>query len=265
MSTPVAWFITVEDTHTPASRAAGQLGPYGLTVKGQRWPENQSLGWLVSAQEAASAQAGVVVVAVSAVQWANPELRRSLALFRLALQTLRQRWINGFILLTGDSSKAATDQPDTTTFTTLLNDWTPLEGSTWPARVVARAHAPVAPKWPVRLNLHGHERLGVWLETHPVPLESSRGALVGVSGNQASIGFHAVGPKGRLPDRSINEYELKGLQFQAGNHDFTAWALQNPLAPDQSYFVRLDGEPDFLAVGSLPEGSPDDVSLIALR
>ncbi len=258
MADKCAWFINLEDNDTAARLAAGQLGPYGLAVKGQRWPaEDQA--WLASAQEAADAGAAVVLVIGASARHAEPAVRRGLALFRLSLQTRLNRAINGFVLMT--------DQPgasQTPARTSILGDWIPLDGARWQAKVVARAHAPVAPAWPVRLGLHAHERLGIWLETHPAPGTTAPGALLGVAGNDAAIDFHAVGPAGGMPERTVNEYELQGLQFEAGGQAFSAWGLRNAIAPDHRYYVRLDGEPDTLAVGTLPDGEPGDVSLIAV-
>jgi len=259
MADKCAWFINLDEDDAAARLAAAQLGPYGLAVKGQRWPAGDK-AWLGSAQEAADAGAAVVLVAGSPARQADAAVRRGLALFRLALQTRLGRAVNGFALLTGDPGAA--DEPPAAT--TVLGDWARLEGTRWQAKVVARAHAPIAPSWPVRLGLHAHERLGIWLEAHPAPGRTASGALVGVSGNGAAIDFHAVGPAGGMPERSVNEYELQGLQFEAGGRAFQAWGLRNAIAPDHSYYVRLDGEPDTLAIGTLPGGELEDVSLIAV-
>ena len=258
MAGKCAWFINLDEDDTAARLAAGQLGPYGLAVKGQRWPAEDK-AWLGSAQEAADAGAAVVLVIGSPARQAEAAVRRGLALFRLALQTRLGRAVNGFTLVTGEASGG-----EPAAGHTVLGDWSRLDGTRWQAKVVARAHAPIAPSWPARLALHAHERLGIWLETHPAPGDTAPGALVGIAGNDARIDFHAVGPAGGMPERTVNEYELQGLQFEAGGQAFQAWGLRNAIAPDHSYYVRLDGEPDTLAIGTLPGGEPEDVSLVAM-
>ena len=257
MTDKCAWFINLSDDENLAQAAAQQLRPYGLPVKGQRWP--QGLTWLAAAQEAAGAHAAVIVVIGSAQRFADPDLRRDLALFRLMLHSQTGHAVNGFTLLNGDPAPAA----EHTAALAILDDWEPLSGN-WPARLVARAHAPIAPAWPVHLGLHAHERLGVWLETHPHAGQTANGALVGVSGHDAKIDFHAVGPKGGLPSSTDNHYELKGLQFTAANAAFEAWGLRNPVSPDERYYVRLEGDPDLIALGTLPDGELQDVTLIRL-
>lgn len=257
MTEKCAWFINLSDDEHAAQAAAQQLKPYGLPIRGQRWP--QGLTWLAATQEAASANAAVIVIFGPASRYADPALRRDLAMFRLMLQTQTGRAINGFTLLTGDAPAT----PQATSRMAILDDWTPLpEG--WPAKLVARAHAPITPSWPVQLGLHAHERLGVWLAAHPQPGHTSPGALVGVAGEQSKIDFHAVGPKGNLPVNTDNQYELRGLQFTVADTAFEAWGLRNPIPADARYYVRLEGDPDLLAIGSLPDGEPDDVTLIRL-
>ncbi|WP_322997250.1 hypothetical protein [Castellaniella sp.] len=257
MTEKCAWFINLSDDEHAAQAAALQLKPYGLPIRGQRWP--QGLAWLAAAQEAASANAAVTVVFGLASRYADPALRRDLALFRLMLQTQAGHAINGFTLLTDDTPDAPQAMPGLA----VLDDWTPLSAG-WPAKLIARAHAPIAPRWPAQLGLHAHERLGVWLETHPQPGHTASGALVGVAGNQAKIDFHAVGPKGGLPSTTDNQYELRGLQFTVADTAFEAWGLRNLIPADERYYVRLEGDPDLLAIGSLPDGEPDDVALIRL-
>lgn len=259
MADKCAWFINLSDDEQAAQAAAQQLKPYGLPVKGQRWPAG--LAWLAAAQEAVAAGAAVTVLFGSAERFADPALRRDLALFRLMVQTQLGKPVNGYTVLSGETAQAQHPWPKGQA---VLDDWQPLAGSTWAAKLVARAHAPIAPVWPFRLGLHAHERLGLWLETHPSPNQSTEGAVLGVAGNQAKIDFHAVGPRGSLPARTDNQHELKGLCFQAANQDFNAWGLANTITPGHSYYTRLDGEPDILAAGTLPAGELDGVSLLHL-
>lgn len=265
MNTACIWLLFLDDAEPLGQSIARSLQPYGLPVKGCLWPKNEPMGWLHCAQEAAQAQASVVLVIASQASCQNPDTRRQLALFRLALHTLRKRWINGFILGADSNPIRNNISEPSLSGTGILDDWTALEGSGWPAKVVARAYAPKLAQWPVRLALHANERIGIWLETHPDPYQIAHGALVGVSGQDTSITFHAVGPKDALPERSVNEFELQGLTFEIGTHSFHAWALQNEIPVDHSYFVRLDKEPSVLAIGSLPNGNPDDVTLMHLR
>lgn len=263
MAQPCAWIIGVGAVEAAAKIAASQLRAYGLIIKGQKWPVGEKQAWLTSAHEAAVENARLIVIVVSAEDYQKPELRRELALFRLFLQTLNRSPVDGLVIMTDPSNAhdVRTELPGTA----FLGDFEIVQAVGWQAKAVARLHSPRKSKWPVRFDLYAQERIGVWLEIKPLPLENTTGCLVGVSGNDSHLSFHAVGEAGRLPDRSVNEYELKGIEFECAGHRFSAWGLQNTFTPKESYYVRLEGEPDILAIGLLPGGELSDVDLFCFR
>jgi hypothetical protein len=263
MTDKCAWLIAWGEGVDPAAQlVAGAARQYGLNIKGQHWPEKEKQAWLASAKEAAQAQAAVILLVTTHAVYAQPENRRALALFRLLLQSLLNRQVDGVVLLQGP--------PPTEPFPDLfgsevLGDWM-VVGPTdkWVARAVARAHVPTKSSLPLHLSIYAEERLGVWLELRPNKAEGSQGFIAGVSGAGADITFHAVGLSGRLPDKSVNEYELRGLKFDTEGIAFNAWGLQNKIAPEQSYFIRLEGEPDVLAFGALPGGEISELEFVRL-
>jgi hypothetical protein len=262
MANGCVWIIGIGEVDGVAQTVAAQLKPYGLAIEGQKWPVGEKQAWLASADAAAAQAAQVVIVVASKSDHDEPTTRRELAFFRLALQTQLGKPVAGFVILT-DAPETRNTLSANTPFS-ILGDWEVVSGGNWAAKVVARFHAPRQPKWPVKLGLIAREKLGVWLTVSPLASQSAEGCLVGVSGNEADISFHAVGPAGGLPETSINEYELKGIEFEAGGQPFKAWALQNTIGPDQAYYVRLEGEPSVIAVGQLPNGQVDGVDLIAV-
>lgn len=263
MADKCVWLIAWGEGVDPASQLiAGAARQYGLNVKGQHWPENEKQAWLASGIEAAAANAGIVLLVITHTLFAKPEVRRALALFRLFLQTRLGRHVDGFTMLQGPS----VDQPVTSSHATaVLDDWLVL-GPTdkWAAKAVARMHAPGKSILPFRFSVFAEERLGVWFELRPIRDALIQGCIAGVSGNNSKITFHAVGQAGHLPEKSVNEYELKGMKFEALGCEFEAWGLQNSLATDQSYFVRIDGEPQLLAVGPLPGGEVTEMDFVRL-
>jgi hypothetical protein len=263
MAQRCVWLIGVGDVDAVAQLTASQLRPYGLAIQGQKWPLGEKQAWLASAQEAAGANAGLVLLVSSPEDYKQPALRRELALFRLFLQTLVKSPVDGLVILT-DPSKAGEVKSDLPG-TGVLDDYDIVQGTGWQAKAVARLHAPRKPKWPARLGLFAQEKLGVWLEVKPQPNETTQGCLLGVSGNGSDISFHAVGASGRLPEKSVNAYEMKGIEFESAGQPFKAWALQNTLTASDAYYVRLEGEPDILAIGTLPGGELSDVDLFCLR
>lgn len=258
-----AWIIGIGEVEPAAQLVARQLKPYGVNVKGQKWPLGEKQPWLSSAQEAAGAGAHVVIVVASTENYNDKDRRRELSLFRIMLQTLLKQPVAGFVILTDSTGQLDNTAPFLGV--NILNDWEVVSSGTWPAKVVARLHVAQKLNWPIRLEIFAQEKLGVWLSVHPQPGYASQGCIVGVSGNSSDISFHAVGTAVRLPERSINEYELKGIEFDVDTEHFKAWAVQNTIGSDDAYYVRLEGEPDIIAVGGLPSGEIVDLNLLHFR
>jgi len=110
----------------------------------------------------------------------------------------------------------------------------PLADPTMPAKLVAKVHAP--PKEVLseyRLDVYGNPQIGQWFEVGSAQTNWP-GAMFGVEG--AEINFHAVGPKGSLPSQTVLQFAQKGLKMSLGGKEYIAWAVQNELNPQVSYF-----------------------------
>ena len=263
MADKCAWLIAWgKDVDPAAQLIAGAARQYGLNVKGQHWPENDKQAWLASGIEAAAANTGIVLLVITHSLFAKPEVRRSIALFRLFLQTRVGRHVDGFVMLQGER----VDQPHVPSQAVgVLDDWLVLGPTdSWVAKAVARMHAPGKSALPIKFSVYAEERLGVWFELRPTGDGVVQGCTAGLAGNDSKITFHAVGQSGHLPEKSVNEYEIKGMKFEALGHEFDAWGLQNSLASDQSYFIRVDGEPELLANGPLPGGEVTEMDFVRL-
>jgi hypothetical protein len=263
MADKSAWLIAVGEGVDPVAQiAAAELRKYGVQVKGQHWPLKEKQAWLASADEAAQANAGLIILVTTPELYGAADIKKSLSFFRLYLQTKLGRHIEGFVHLVGQVDTAASQ-----TFPSgqhVLGDWWIPGAEKWVAKAVARLHAPSKSSLPIVFRAYAQERLGVWLEVRPNIGQAIQGCFLGVTGEGAKITFHAVGESSRLPDRTINEFESKGIKFEFAGAEFEAWGLQNNLNPNDSYFVRLEGEPTAIAVGAMPGGEITEVDLVRL-
>jgi hypothetical protein len=87
--------------------------------------------------------------------------------------------------------------------------------------------------------------------------------MFGVAG--AEIAFHAVGPKGSLPTQSSLRYPLKGIKLNLGGKEYIAWAVQNEIPSDISYFVKLEGFPESILFGPYATEEEADVFVVQLK
>jgi len=86
--------------------------------------------------------------------------------------------------------------------------------------------------------------------------------MFGVAGGE--IDSHAVGPLGHLPERAVLNYPSKGLKLQAGDTEYTAWAVKNTLDDQTAYFVRVKGTPTAVVFGSFAETDAAEVFTLSL-
>jgi len=205
------WIIVIgEEVKIVTSPVSASLQQYGLQTKGQLWLIGEKQVWLASSEKAAQENACLIVVVASQEQYASKSIRRDLALFRLNLQFKLKRHIDGFVHLFGEShlkddSPVVMIDPKMSIFV----DWALVEDTKWAAKAVVELHVPNKPSLPYLIHLYAQEKIGVWLEIRPRNIVSVPGFILGVSGNETKINFHAVGMSGLLPKKTINEYELR--------------------------------------------------------
>lgn len=141
----------------------------------------------------------------------------------------------------------------------------PFPSPTLGAKIVAAANRTPAHSLPgpYRLAVHANTSYGTWLEIGP-SAGSWEGSMVGVT-EGAKITFQGVGPAGKLPQKTVLEYPQQGLTLMLGELEYTAWAVRNRLTTETSHFVKIEGAPDSLLVGSYAADDQADVFVIQTR
>ena len=135
--------------------------------------------------------------------------------------------------------------------------------SGWPGKLVASFFKKDAGAMQeFRFTAYANQYTGQWFEIGP-RVETWNGVMFGVSGD-AKITYHAVGPKGTLPERTVLEYATKDIKAKVGDTDFTVWSVQNVLTSDQSYFIKMEGAPPQVVLGGHPGSENAEVSVVNL-
>ncbi|MGJ8680387.1 hypothetical protein [Paraglaciecola sp.] len=137
----------------------------------------------------------------------------------------------------------------------------------WAAKVVAAAYG--APQATAKTDIHStiiaHSAIGQWFEVGPAVGEAEWvGAMFGITGEDCEITFQAVGDRGQLPEKAVNEYPSSGIKAEIGDDEFTACALQNKISSEQSYYVKVKGFPQKIMFGGHPGTDQADVTIITL-
>jgi hypothetical protein len=87
--------------------------------------------------------------------------------------------------------------------------------------------------------------------------------MFGVAG--AEITFHAVGPTGSLPPKTVLNYPMQGLKLEMGGKEYLAWAAQNELNAETSYFVKVEGYPESILFGPYSTEQEANVFVVGLK
>lgn len=151
---------------------------------------------------------------------------------------------------------------------TLLSHWTVLDNvDGWNAKIVAAAYGGAAPlpEFDFHSTVIAHSAIGQWFEVGPAAGGGDwAGAMFGVIDGDAEIIFQAVGSRGQLPETAVNEYPSQGIKAEINGDGFTAWALQNKISEDQSYYIKVQGFPKKIMFGGHPGTDQADVHVINL-
>lgn len=254
------WVTALAKDEARVQQVMGQLKTYGLSPNGHFWIDNlEKMAWMGARDEMKNSKASLWLVLASEKELVKPSVRYGLSLMALSTYASNGTGFPVVFLSSGKETVAPATLPTPLRGATVLSDATPA----WQAKLVAQVNKPQAQvSQDYRLDVYGDPNLGQWFEVGPSQ-GAWTGALFGVAG--AEITFHAVGAKGKLPERTVLEYEQKGFELTLGDRKFTAWAVKNVVDASQSYFIRVKGQPASLLFSQYAEGQEADVFTLQLQ
>ena len=257
----VTWLPAGEGAPAPEGSLKA-LASVGLQVSGSPWIDDlEKMAWYdLGATLQDRAQADLWLIAGRGDDFKLPRSRYGLS---LVTAMAREGRGSGFPIVCLGLDKA----PDAEAMPTLMRGLRFLSAvdSGWAAKIAASFLKKTAdgPAWDFRLSATGHPYIGQWFEVGPREGEWL-GVMFGVSG-EGKIAHHLVGPKGQLPERSVLEYATQGIKAEVGGVEYTAWAVQNKIGPNDSYFIKVEGHPSKLMFGGHPGTDQAEVTIINLK
>ncbi len=254
------WLTSMDKDQELVQKFMAQMKRFGLEVNGHFWKDEPGkMSWLGPRKEILNDK-----VAMWGILASEESLRDKDALYGLSLLTLTVQATRGLgfpivVFLSGKDTVSPEKLP------------TPLKGAdvfkadqaNLGAKLVALLHKP--PKKiesDYRLDIYGSRQIGQWFEIGPGE-DKWPGAMFGVSDGE--ILFHAVGPKGKLPSETVLNYPLKGIRLDLGEKEYSAWAVQNEMDKDSSYFVKVEGSPESILFGPYSETEVAEVYIVGLK
>lgn len=254
------WISSLLSSQEVVKEVMEQVKTYGLEANGHFWEDDlEKTAWNKARTEIVDAKVDLWLILGSEENFSAPSIRYGLSLLALTVQAQLGLGFPIVILLSEGESPPVESLP-----TPLRNaDFLSSTDVGYGASLVAKVHSQVEEiALDYRLDVYGNPQTGQWLEVGPTD-GSWNGAMLGVAG--AEIAFHAVGPKGSLPSKTVLSYPMEGLKLSLGEKEYVAWAVQNEVDSETSYFAKIDGFPDSILFGPYSSGDEAEVHVVQLK
>lgn len=254
------WLSAMHKDEAAVQKLMTQMKTYGLVLQGHFWTnDNAKMTWLGAREELINDQVGMWAILAGRDELFQDDLRYGLSLLALSVDARRKNGYSIVILQTEGDPVTADDLPTALKSALVM----PADDTGTPAKLVAKVHT-VPPLLPTAyiVDMAGNEQLGQWLEVRPTG-DPWPGVIFGV--DEGEILFQAVGPSGQLPKTSVLNYAMQGLKLELGGTEFTAWATQNEVSTEHSYYVKVGGTPRTLLFGPYAENSEAELYVIRLQ
>jgi hypothetical protein len=253
------WLTSLISSEDRVKHLLSQLKTYGLDVTGHFWEDNlEKMSWVQARDALLKPETAAWLVLASKEKMQTASIRYGLSL--LAITVNAQRGLAFPSLMLVEDSQAISPEELPTPLKGI--EAIPLNDASLGARIVARVHTPAKEmRAEYRLDVYGNPHIGQWFEVGPENASWS-GAMFGVCGGE--ITFHATGPKGSLPEKAVLEHPMKGLKVEIGGKEYTAWAVQNQIDRNQSYFIQVKGYPESIMFGPCATAETAEVYIMQL-
>ena len=252
------WLSSLGSSEETVKNLISQLRAYGLEVKGHFWEDDvKKMAWAKPREELIKPDVALWIILAAPENLVNPSIRYGLSLLTLTVQAKRGLSFPIVILLLQG------EPPSTETLPMPLKgvDFLSLTDPGMAAKLVTKIHTPVKETaLEYRIDTYGNPQIGQWIEVGPMNLLWP-GAMFGIA--EGEITFHAVGPKGGLPSQTVLRYPLKGLKLNLGGKEYIAWAVQNEIDSETSYFVKIEGSPESFLFG--PYSTQEEAEVYVIK
>ncbi|WP_035245751.1 hypothetical protein [Desulfogranum mediterraneum] len=251
------WITAIEKEQQQVQSLLTTAAQYGLEAKGHFWEDDlKKMAWLAVSDQLQERGITLWVIVVDEAAL-GPGVRYGLSLLTIVVQQKRPELP---ILVVDSSGKMKRDVlPGIFADIPMVT----ADSHSLGAKFAAMANMPAKKQEQAyRLRLHANPGFGIWFEVGPGTGEQWQGGLLGLNGG--TITAHGVGPAGRLPERSVLEYPLQGMELSCGGERFTAWGVENVLAEEDSYYLKVEGAVSSFIFGELPQGDAPELHLLKI-
>jgi hypothetical protein len=252
------WLSSLNSSKEEVQKTMASLQKYGLAVDGHFWQDDlDKMTWTAPRQAILDKNTNLWAIIASAEDLLSPSNRYGLSMLALTVQAAKGLDFPIIILQNAGETVSADTLPTPLADCDILS----LNNPAYGAKIVARLHKQVKGTHPpYRLDVYGIAQIGQWFEIGP-RVGTWSGALFGTS--DAGPCLHTVGKSGQLPEKSVLNFPQRGLEIELQGRKFAAWAVQNDLDSESSYYVKVDGHPDSIPFS--PYSSAEEAEVFVLK
>lgn len=252
-----AWISSIAQADSDIKTLISVLKQYGIEGHGHVWTDDvDKMSWMGPREELLKNETAMWIILASREEIQTKSILYGLSLLALTVQAKRGSRFP-ILVISKDSPVKGSDLPAPLHNASLMT----LNETSLGPKTVALAHSKkIQSPASFYCDVYGNPRIGQWFEVGPSQ-ESWAGAVFAAS--EGEILFHAVGSRGILPERSTLEYPYKGITMELNGQEYSAWACQNRLSENESYFVKVEGHPGSILFG--PFADKEDPELFVLN
>ena len=254
------WLSAFNCPEETVQAVMAKMKTYGLATDGHFFTDDtEKMAWAAPRKEILDTSVSMWLICCSAESLELASFRYGLSMLALAVQAERGAGFPIAIIQLGDESIDTDSLPTPLAGAKVF----PLAADAYAAKVIAAIHSPVPQiTREFRLDTYGIPNVGQWFEIGPAD-STWKGVIFAVSDGE--IKLQAVGPAGQLPEKSVLNYPQQGLEIAVGETTFIAWAVQNELPPDSSYYVKVEGTPEKIMFCPYSSEEETEAFILALR
>lgn len=253
------WLTLLSDAGEPVKKLMSMFKTYGIGADGHVWENDlEKAAWIKARANLLDKKISMWAIFGTDEELSDPDIRYGLSLLSMTVTAQKGQSFPIIVIQNGGNPVVPESLPTSLRHAQVLQASNAALG----AKITAKIHTPSKTISEYRLDAFGHAQTGQWIEIGPCE-GTWKGAMLGI--DEGEISFHAVGPGGRLPERSVLEYPVKGIELATGDRKYTAWAVANELDTENSYYVQIKGCPKSLIFGAYASDEEAELYTLTLK
>jgi len=234
-----------------------QLASSGLNFKWSLFDDDlEKNAWNLSIDEIKTTDTGVLIICGSKDDFLKKSVLKGLSFLALSVQYLKGEKFP--IILISDFELDKLNLP----FALKNSFFVSINSTLIGAKTAAKANIPVKKgERDFRLNIltfNGYS--GAWIEAGP--LSHNWNGVIAGGLKPGRIDALGVGQRDKIPEKSVLEYPVRGIELEIKGKNYYAWGAKNTISDKDSAFFRIDNSSDSIIFGAFNDGENIEVSII---